>query len=50
MEGKLLLVPAGSLDSDIHIKPKGHIYYASKANWDTDLEKIEKFDVLPEDV
>lgn len=50
MEGKLLLVPAGSLDCDVHIKPKGHIYYASKANWDTDLEKVEKFDVLPKDV
>lgn len=50
MEGKLLLVPAGSLDSDINIKPNGHIYYASKANWDTDLEKVEKYDVLPKDV
>ena len=47
MDGKLLVVPAGSLDSDINIKPQGHIYYASKANWDTDLEKVPKFDELP---
>lgn len=31
MDGKLLVVPAGSIDSDINIKPQGHIYYASKA-------------------
>jgi hypothetical protein len=48
MNGKLLVVPAGSLDSDINIKPDGHIYYASKANWDKKLEEVPKFDVLPE--
>jgi len=47
MDGKLLVVPAGSLDSDINIKPKGHIYYARKANWDTELEKVQKFEELP---
>jgi hypothetical protein len=47
MNGKLLVVPAGSLDSDINIKPQGHIYYASKANWDTELEKVPKFEELP---
>ncbi|AFA50169.1 GFA family protein [Acetobacterium woodii] len=47
MDGKLLVVPAGSLDSDINIKPQGHIYYASKANWDTELEKVPKFEELP---
>jgi hypothetical protein len=26
---KLLVVPAGSIDSDINIKPQGHIHYAS---------------------
>lgn len=50
MEGKLLVVPAGSLDSDIHIRPQGHIYYASKANWDRDLEKVKTYDVLPKDI
>jgi len=49
MDGKLLVVPAGSLDSDISIRPQGHIYYASKANWDTELEKLPKFEELPND-
>ena len=49
MDGKLLVVPAGSIDSDIDIKPQGHIYYASKANWDTELEKVTKFDELPDE-
>lgn len=47
MGGKLLVVPAGSLDSDIEIKPQGHIYCAKKANWDTGLEKIPRFEELP---
>lgn len=50
MDGKLLVVPAGSLDSDMHIRPQGHIYYASKANWDRDLEKVKTYDVLPKDI
>ncbi|MCR3955738.1 MAG: GFA family protein [Gudongella sp.] len=47
MDGKLLVVPAGSIDSDIDIKPQGHIYYSSRANWDTELEKVPKFEELP---
>ena len=46
--GKLLAVPAGSLDSDIFIEPDGHIYISHKANWDSGLEKIKKYDELPE--
>ena len=48
MDGKLLVVPAGSLDSDVPIQPQGHIYFASKANWDDHLEGVPKFDRLPE--
>ena len=47
MEGKLLVVPAGSIDGDLNIKPQGHIYYANRANWDTKLEDVEKFEELP---
>ena len=47
MDGKLLVVPAGSIDSDIDIKPQGHIYYANKANWDNELENVPKFEELP---
>jgi hypothetical protein len=25
-DGKLLMVPAGSLDTDVHLKPQGHIF------------------------
>ena len=49
MNGELLVVPAGSLDTDIEIKPKAHIYYDSRANWDNELEKVFKFNVLPKE-
>ncbi len=48
MEGKLLVVPAGSLDTKVDIKPTAHIFYASKANWETELDKITKFEKLPQ--
>ena len=47
MNEKLLLVPAGSLDSDIDIKPDGHIFYESRAVWDHDLEKAKKYKDYP---
>lgn len=47
MKGKLLVVPAGSLDSHIRIKAQGHIYYANRAIWDHELEKVQKYDKLP---
>lgn len=47
LDGKLLVVPAGSIDNDINIIPQGHIYYSNKANWDVDLEKVPKYDKLP---
>lgn len=40
MEDKLLVVPAGSLNSDIQIRPPAHIFVSSKASWDDALEKI----------
>lgn len=47
LNGKLLVVPAGSVDSDILIRPQGHIYWANKANWDSDLESVPKYKELP---
>lgn len=47
MDGKLLVVPAGCLDTKVEIKPTAHLFCASKANWENDLEKIKKFDQLP---
>ncbi|GMQ62142.1 GFA family protein [Vallitalea maricola] len=47
MDGTLLVVPAGCLDTEVPIRPQGHIYMASKANWDNDLDKVPRFDQVP---
>jgi len=47
MDGKLLVVPAGSLDTDIDISPTGHIYLIEKAMWDDKLELAPKYNELP---
>jgi hypothetical protein len=47
MDGSLLVVPAGSLDSDLNISPKGHIFVDSRASWDNNLEKIPHYSKLP---
>lgn len=47
MNGSLLVVPAGCLDTDISIVPQGHIFFSHKANWDDDLYKVQKFEELP---
>jgi len=43
----LLVVPAGSLNSRIDIRPNAHICCSSRANWDNDLASIERIDGLP---
>ncbi len=48
MGGSLLMVPAGSLDVDVNIRPQGHIFCANRANWDNELEKVQRFEKLPE--
>jgi hypothetical protein len=47
MNGTLLVVPAGSLDTDIDIIPTGHIYMKEKAIWDNNLELAPKYEELP---
>lgn len=47
MDGALLKVPAGSLDTEVALRPDAHIFAASKANWDEALEKIPKVARLP---
>jgi hypothetical protein len=47
MNGALLVVPAGSLDSAIATRPNAHIFAASAAGWDTRLEDVPRFDELP---
>jgi hypothetical protein len=43
----LLMVPAGSLDSRIDLRPEAHIHMASKAAWDRDLERVPLLDGSP---
>jgi hypothetical protein len=43
----LLVVPAGSLDTEINIRPNAHVCYSSRANWDSDLASIQRLDGLP---
>jgi hypothetical protein len=47
MNGTLLVVPAGSLDSEIAMRPTAHICCASRADWDEDLESVLCLDGLP---
>jgi hypothetical protein len=46
--GKLLAVPAGSLDTSVSIRPNAHIFVASRADWDHDLEHVPMVAKLPE--
>lgn len=46
--GSLLVVPAGSLDSEISLVPNAHLFMASKARWDEALERIPMLKALPE--
>ncbi len=43
----LLVVPAGSLDTQLDRQPDAHICWSSRAHWDKDLASIEKIDGLP---
>jgi hypothetical protein len=43
----LLMVPAGSLDSPIDLRPEAHLHMASKAAWDRDLEHVPHLDGSP---
>lgn len=42
-----LVVPAGSLDTELHMLPDAHICVASRADWDVRLEDAPSFDHLP---
>ncbi len=47
MGGALLVVPAGSLDGPLDIRPTAHICCDSRANWDADLADIPHLAGLP---
>jgi len=48
MNGSLLVVPAGSLNSDVSIRPDAHIFVSSRASWDLALESIPSCAGLPQ--
>jgi len=48
MDGSLLVVPAGSLDSAVEARPDAHICVASRASWDRGLEDVARIDGLPD--
>lgn len=43
----LLVVPAGSLDSEVPIAPTAHLFLASKAAWEGESCRAPGFDELP---
>ena len=45
--GALLMVPAGSLDGSVGIRPNAHIFASSRANWDDALEAVPSFAGFP---
>lgn len=47
MEGKLVVVPAGSLNEDLGIAPTAHIFCSSKAKWARKLEGLKEFEKFP---
>lgn len=47
MDGKLLVVPAGCLDTKLVKRPDAHIFISNKASWDESLEEINKFERSP---
>jgi len=47
MNGELLVVPAGSLNSEVRMRPNAHIFTSSRAGWDDALEKVATVDGFP---
>ena len=43
----LLVVPAGCLDTTVPVLPTAHIFWASKAVWEDDINDAPRFDGLP---
>jgi hypothetical protein len=42
-----LVVPAGSLDCDVDVKPNAHIMMGSRANWDDGFKTLTEFETYP---
>lgn len=46
-EGGMIVVPAGSLDSAVEVRPAAHIFVSSRAAWDEGLEALPSFASFP---
>jgi hypothetical protein len=47
-DGSMVIVPAGSLDTPVDLRPVGHIYCQDRANWDDCLHDLPEFNQLPD--
>lgn len=43
----MLVVPAGSLDGPLGIRPDAHLFTASRADWDQSLDALPGFERFP---
>lgn len=43
----MVVVPAGSLDRALAMRPTAHIFTSSRAAWDADLESVPRFERYP---
>jgi hypothetical protein len=48
MGGELLVVPAGSLNTEVLIRPNAHLFVSRKASWDDSLERVPTADRFPQ--
>ena len=46
-QSPFLVVPAGSLDTALEMKPNAHLFCSSKALWERDFDSIPQFEKLP---
>ncbi|WP_223158080.1 GFA family protein [Thermomonas brevis] len=44
---RMIVVPAGSLDGAFDAAPDAHLFVASRAAWEHDLDRIPAFDAFP---
>lgn len=47
LDGALLVVPAGSLDGPVPIRPNAHLCWDSRADWDEGLDAVARLGGLP---
>lgn len=47
-DGLAVVVPAGSVDGPLPVTAQAHLFSASRADWDAELERLPAFDGLPD--